>query len=236
MTGLTLDISVVAPAYQEADNLELLLPRLIATLAGMGVAYEILVVDTATPLDATPEICARFAASGVVHLPRREGPTFGSAVRTGIAASRGRSVVFMDADGSHDPELIRELYAARESADVVIASRYVAGGRTANPPVLKLMSLTVNIAFRIVFQLDCRDVSNSYRLYDGAKLRALALRCENFDIVEEILIRLKRADRGLRLREIPSHFHERKHGRTKRQLLLFVFTFVLTLIRLRFMR
>lgn len=231
-----MDLSVVVPAYREAENLEVLLPRLIAALGGMGLVHEILIVDTAEPLDRTAEICAAFRDKGVVHLPRKEGPSFGSAVRTGVAASRGAAVVFMDADGSHDPELIPALLRARAEADVVIASRYIEGGKTANPWVLQLMSRAVNIAFRVTFGLDCLDVSNSFRLYDGRRLRALKLQCENFDIVEEILIRLKRADPALRLKEIPCHFHERLHGETKRQLVLFVLTFIQTLIRLRLMR
>ena len=60
------------------------------------------------------------------------GRDYGDAVRSGIACARGRFVVFLDAGHSHDPAFIRDLFARRNEADVVVASRYVPGGDTEN--------------------------------------------------------------------------------------------------------
>jgi len=224
----TPDLSVVLPAYEEGENLAWFLPRLRAVLKDLGVSHEILVIDTVSPLDATPRICRE---QGVEYCNREGGNLYSHAVKTGIARSRGRWVVMMDCDGSHDPAVISRLWAERERANLVIASRYVAGGHTENPAILIGLSLVVNLVFRLVLRLHCRDVSNSFRLYEGDELRALRLECANFDIVEEILIKLSYGRPDFRVREIPFTFGRRKAGRTKRDLMAFAFSYLATLAR-----
>lgn len=224
-------LSVVMPAYQEEENLRVLLPRVADALNSLAVTHEIVVVDTTTPLDSTREVCAQMNAR---YLPRVGGNTFGDAVRTGIAAARGEHVIFMDSDGSHSPEWIGKLYAHHRTDDVVIASRYVEQGFTENSAILVLMSRVLNWSYSIVLGIDCKDVSNSFRLYKGAQIKGLTLKCANFDIVEEILFKLSRQCRPLRIREVPTTFKQRMFGKTKRNLVLFVATYLVTLFKLRF--
>jgi dolichol-phosphate mannosyltransferase len=157
---------------------------------------------------------------------------YGNAVCTGIARSRGRHVLFMDADGSHNPDFIPELWKWRADFDLVIASRYAPGGKTENPWILILMSQMVNIVFRLVLGLRCLDVSNSFRLYRGDDLRKLRLECQHFDIVEEILVKLAYSRDHFRIKETPSTFEKRKAGKTKRQLVTFALGYIGTLRRL----
>ena len=84
--------------------------------------------------------------------------------------------------------------------------------------VLIFMSLMVNVVFRLALGLKCYDVSNSFRLYRGDDLRTLQLKCDNFDIVEEILVKLTVARPGYRIKEVPFVFEKRKAGKTKRNL------------------
>ncbi len=224
-----LALSIILPAYREAENLRVLLPKIEATLRTLGVPAEILVVDTMEPLDDAAAVCAEF---GVRYLNRQGGNLYGHAIRTGIAASRGERVVLMDADGSHEPAFIAQLWERRTDADLVIASRYMKGGKTENPAILILMSLMVNVVFRVALGLRCADVSNSFRLYTGKHLRGLTLRCHNFDIVEEILVKLTYGHRPYRILEIPCTFHQRMKGETKRNLVTFAFGYLFTLARL----
>lgn len=225
-----LELSVVLPSYLEEENLRLLLPRLHHVLRRGGEPFEIVVVDTPTPLDQTREACEEHGAR---YLPRVGGETYGDAIRTGIAAAKGRRVLLMDADGSHAPEFIPHLLAERDRADVVIASRYIAGGRSENSLPLRWMSIVLNLSYAWILGLRCKDVSNSFKLYDGAKIRALKLKCDNFDIVEEILFKLARATPGLRIVEVPFTFKKRMFGETKRDLIAFIFTYLYTIIKLR---
>ncbi|MGO8700719.1 MAG: glycosyltransferase [Limisphaerales bacterium] len=227
------ELSVVLPAYEEAANLEKLLPALHQSAAALRVAYDILVIDAQQPRDETPEICRK---NGVRYVPRGQGPLYGHAVRTALEEARGQWVIFMDSDGSHNPSFLPKLWEQRHTADLVIASRYVQGGKTENPAVLIFLSLMVNVAFRLALRLKCHDVSNSFRLYRGDDLRALRLQCNHFDIVEEILVKLAMSHPRYRIREIPFAFEKRKAGKTKRSLLLFAFGYIDTLTRLMKMK
>ena len=227
------EISVVMPCYKEADNLKILLPKILEALNGISPDIEILVVDTQAPKDQTPEICAQF--SGVKYVPRHGGDNYGDAVRTGIEASSGKYVVFMDSDGSHNPEDISALYSSIKSngADIVIGSRYMKGGETDNPFVLRLMSKILNVCYRIAFWLDVYDVSDSFRIYDGEKLRSIKLVCDNFDIVEEILIRFRKKFPAAKMTETPIKFSKRLYGESKRDLLRFILSYLGTMYRLK---
>ena len=229
MNPAPIELSVVLPAYEEADNLAALLPHLKRELVKITPVHEILVVDTLTARDRTPEVCRE---QGALYFNREGGNYYGHAVRTGMQKSRGRCVIFMDADGSHSPGFIRQLWENKDAADLVIASRYVSGGKTENPQILILMSQVVNLVFRIILGLPCADVSNSLRLYRGDDLRALRLQCDHFDIVEEILVTLCCLHPGYRIREIPFTFEKRKAGKTKRQLLIFAMGYLVVLYRL----
>jgi dolichol-phosphate mannosyltransferase len=214
------EISVILPSYEEAGNLRWLLPELKSTLTGLGVSFEILVVDTEAPRDETPLICEE---NGVSYVPRRGGALYSHALKTGIAQAAGRWILCMDSDGSHPPSFVPRMWSARERADLVIASRYVKGGGTENPIVLIFLSYLVNVIFRLVIGIRCRDLSNSFRLYRGDDLRSLHLECRNFDIIEEILLKLSLRDARFSILELQFTFEARKEGRTKRDLVAFMF-------------
>lgn len=219
-------LSIVMPAYQEADNLAVILPKLKELALG-----EIIVVDTQSPMDNTEEICNK---QGVRYVRRKGGNNYGDAIRTGIESARSEFVIFMDADGSHSPDFVQTLYNHRHEADVVIASRYVEGGATENSKILIFMSLVVNIVYSLVLNLDCKDVSNSFKLYKAKQLKNLQLHCSNFDIVEEIMFKLKKQNKEIRFLELPYTFKKREFGKTKRNLFLFVLTYIVTIVKLRF--
>jgi dolichol-phosphate mannosyltransferase len=225
-------LSVVLPAYQEEENLRAILPRLVTVLHSMGLNFEVIVVDTIEPMDHTQRVCDEH---GVLCIARRGGNNYGDAVRTGIEEAKGESVLFMDADGSHTPEFISNLYSHAVEYDVVIASRYIDSGHTENKFILVLMSKIVNWSFSLILNLPCKDVSNSFKIYRGSQLKSLKLVCNNFDIVEEILFKLKRKNPTMRFKEIPFIFKKRMFGETKRNLFIFILTYLYTIIRLRFM-
>ena len=229
---LNMDLSVVLPAYLEEENLRILLPRLKLVLSGLAIQSEILIIDTETPMDCTGDVCRDHK---VRYLNRVGDNSFGSAVRTGIAGARGQHVLFMDADGSHAPEFIPKLYQHVAHADVIIASRYVEGGYTENSKLLVLMSLVLNITYSLALGLRCKDVSNSFKIYRASQLQELELSCDNFDIVEEILYKLRVLNPGFKIVEVPFGFKKRMFGETKRNLVAFIFTYLITILKLRFM-
>jgi len=224
------ELSVLIPAYREAENLEVLLPGLVRICGELSPRHEIIVVDTMEPMDHTEKVCR---IHGVRYRNRIGGDRYGDAIRSGIAACSGKHIVIMDADNSHDHSFIRRLFQSRDEADVVVASRYVPGGDTENSKVLIFMSWVLNVIYSVVLGIRCKDISNSFKLYDGEMLKSVRLKCSNFDVVEEILFKLKHRYPGLTIRELPYTFRRRRYGQTKRKLVAFMLTYIVTLVRLR---
>lgn len=224
------ELTIVLPAYREADGLRQLLPRIRASASRLTPDCEVLVVDAQTPVDATQRVCTEW---GVRHTFRSGSNSYGDAVRTGIRGSRGNFVIIMDADGSHNPDDLERLWCQRNQWDVVIGSRYITGGRTKVHGGLTLMSLGLNVIYRTLLGLRIRDLSNSFRLYRGPQLRALSLDSTNFEIVEEILVRLAWGPARARIIEVPITFEKRKEGESKRNLAAFALTYLRSIRRLR---
>jgi dolichol-phosphate mannosyltransferase len=223
------DLSVVLPCYLEADNLRFLLPQIKAMAATLTPNYEVLIVDTQKPKDDTPAICA---AEGVRYIGRRGGDSYGDAIRTIIEEARGAFLLCMDADGSHSPDYFPAMWEKRNTYDIVIGSRYAPGGHTENPAVLILMSYVLNLTFRLAFSIQAKDVTNSFRLYRRNVLTSLKLQSNDFDILEEILIKATVRKQPATIGEIPVTFGRRKAGESKRKLMKFAFGYVSTLNKL----
>ena len=79
-----MELSIVLPAYLEAENLNYILPQLHRCLNKTGIEYEILVIDTMEALDSTREVCAKWE---VHYVNRYGGNLYGDAIRTGITES-----------------------------------------------------------------------------------------------------------------------------------------------------
>ncbi len=224
-------LTVFIPGYQEAENLKILLPRLVKTLVEVEPACEILVIDTAKPLDDTESVCKSIGGA-IVHV-RQSGNTPGDAFKTAIKLARGEYFISMDGDGSHEPAFIKQLYAEKGNYDVVIASRYVAGGATRNSKAEVLMSQLLNLAYARVLNFDCKDISSGFKLYRVSSLKALKLKSEYFDLAQEILYKLKKSNPNLKIKELPFVFKTRMSGKSTRNLPLLIATFISTLIKIK---
>ena len=229
-----MELSLNIPAYEESSNLSFLLPQLIKVLDKLDSKYEINVIDTLNKIDDTDKVCSSF--DNVNHYRRILSNSFGSAYKRAIDISKGDFTIFMDADGSHDPNFIPNFIKFKNKYDVIIASRYVKGGATENSFFLTLMSKLLNIVYSKSLGLNCKDVSNSFKLYRTKDLKSIDLLSDNFDIIEEILYKLKLRKKRFRILELPYKFKNRVHGETKRDLLKFILTFIATLYRLKFLR
>jgi dolichol-phosphate mannosyltransferase len=226
----TVELTVMLPAYLEAATLRDLLPTIKAAASALTPRFEVLILDTQTAMDNTEEVCT---LNGVRHVRRSGGNQYGDAIRSGIAEARGTHLLCMDADGSHSASYFASMWAQRENFDIVIGSRYVAGGHTENPRILIWMSYAVNVTFRVVFNIHAKDVTNSFRLYRTAVLKSMRLQSNDFDILEEILIKAVTHRPPARVCEVPVTFGRRKAGESKRKLLQFAFGYLTTLRKLR---
>nr|MBC7244107.1 glycosyltransferase [Chloroflexota bacterium] len=220
-----MELSVVIPAWNEADNLVKLLPQLHAVLSNLGCEYEVLVVDNHSA-DATEEVCR---AAGVVLLQQNE-PGYGGALWAGFGHASGEYILTMDADLSHTPDFIPLMWNERAKADVIVASRYVEGGSTDMPWYRHILSIILNRVYTRVLSLPIRDISSGFRLYRASILRSLDLQSKDFDALEEILIECYA--QGYTILEMPMHYMPREQGKSKVKLLRFGIAYLNTLFRM----
>lgn len=227
-------LSIVLPAYDELPNLRELIPEIQSITQKLeNSPIEILVV---LPSIAGTQEIQEITDLGAKTVMRQPTDSFGDAIRSGIAAVADSSelVIIMDADYSHNPLTIPRLLAAASGAHVVVASRYISGGTTANSIPLRIMSRLLNLAYSIVLGINCRDVSTNYKLYRRCDIQNVVLTCKDFDVVEELLFKVKAIHNKLFvIKEIPDHFSERKFGVTKRQLGPFIISYFRTLFILK---
>ncbi len=216
---------VVVPTYNEADNLPLLVER-IMDLEG----FYLLVVDDNSP-DGTGRLAEqlRYSYPGrllVLHRPGKLG--LGTAYLEGfrVALSLRHSNVFqMDADFSHDPgDLPRMLSELRRGADLVIGSRYAPGGGIRDWPLWRqAMSRGGSLYARLLLGLPVRDLTGGFRGWRRQTLLDLPLdqvRSEGYAFQLEMAYRCAR--RGKRVVEIPIQFRERRSGLSKMSTSIFL--------------
>ena len=219
------DLSVVLPTINEKDNLELLLPTLKEITKQLGIVAEILIVDGGS-VDGTPDTARRFGARVVQQTERG----YGGALLAGFANARGSFVLTMDADLSHRPVVVEKLWAARDQAELLIASRYIEGGRSDVTGYRSALSRILNVTYRRVLSVPTRDLSSGFRLYRQSVLASIRLDSTDFDVLEEILIRFQ--NDGWRIGEVPFLYMARGSGESHVRLFKFAWAYAKTLIRM----
>lgn len=214
-------IIVVIPTYNEKENIaELLTAIFKQPLPGV---LNVLIVDDASP-DGTGNLVAQMAGVNKhIHLLRRsEKLGLGSAYRAGFTWALGRGadlIVQMDADFSHDPAVLLELINAADTADLVIGSRYVAGGSVDEKWGFgrKALSWWANrVWVRGVLGVPIYDVTAGFRVWRASALRAVVLeRIKASGYFFQIETVYAAAASGQRIQEWPIHFRSRAKGVSK---------------------
>ncbi len=208
---------VVIPTYDEAQNIELILDRVRASVPTLDV----LVVDDGSP-DGTGDLADKVAlADSQVHVLHRSAKAgLGAAYQAGFGwgLARGYDVLIeMDADGSHLPEQLPRLLEALPDADLVMGSRWVPGGRVVNWPLRrKALSRGGNLYTRHVLGVGLHDATGGFRAFRRATLEGIDLSsvvsegyCFQIDLARRAL------DAGYRVVEVPITFVEREYGESK---------------------
>jgi dolichol-phosphate mannosyltransferase len=214
------DALVIIPTYNELDNLERVIDRVLMAAPDVDV----LIVDDNSP-DGTGELADDMAnvfhRVHVLHRSQKSG--LGDAYRAGFAwgLARGYEVlVEMDGDGSHRPEHLPDLLEAAETADVVLGSRWIAGGGAPNWSFRRaLLSRLGSFYARTALRLPIRDVTGGFRVFRADALRRIdyaQVVSQGYCFQVEMAWRADAA--GLTIVERPIQFEERGSGVSKMSL------------------
>lgn len=210
-------LSIVIPAYNEADNLPDTLLDLYTTLTEFGIDHELLVVnDNST--DSTEETIALLSLKiptlrSVLNLPPNG---FGLAIQKGLRECSGEAVAIVMADGSDAPKDVAHFYfELRKGYDCVFGSRWQKGGEVIDYPVFKLaLNRLANYFIQLLFGLKYNDVTNAFKMYRIDVIRGCQpLLSSHFNLTVEIP--LKAIIRGYSYSVLPNSWKNRKHGVSK---------------------
>jgi dolichol-phosphate mannosyltransferase len=213
-------IGIIIPTYNEKENLPLLVERLRALPLD---DLRILVIDDNSP-DGTGAVAEDLAARypdcvSVLHRAGKLG--LGTAYITGfkhMLASDVNLIGQMDADFSHQPEKFVEFVSAIEGNDVVFGSRYIQGGSLDHdwPAWRKSLSHFGNSYARTILHIPVNDLTGGFRLWRREALATIpweSVRASGYVFMVELAYVAYKL--GLRIKEVPIHFAERKLGKSK---------------------
>lgn len=208
-------LTMVVPTYNERDRLAELVTAVFAAAADHDLALELVIVDDNSP-DGTGAIADDLARSHRMRVIHRAGKLgLGTAVVEGFRVATADVVGVMDADFSHPPAMVPRLFAAlqRTGADVVVASRYVPGGKTPNWPwKRRVLSRFACLLARPLSPV--RDAASGFFMIRHSIVRDVEIKAGGFKICLELLVR----GWPTKIIELPYQFDDRELGESKMSL------------------
>lgn len=202
-----MDVSIVIPAMDEAENLPYVLPLIPVS----EEICEVILVDGGSK-DRTIEVARRVLPT--VRIIRQTGEGKSDAVRCGAEAARGEYLLVLDADGSHDPaDIPRFIDGARDGYDLVKGSRLLPGGRSHDETLLRrfLVKLTDAVA-NFLWRTQFNDIVFGMFLMRRQRFLDLRLTSNGFAIESQCMVRALR--RGYKIMQIPVVERRRLQGRS----------------------
>ena len=212
-------VSIIVPTYNESQNILSILKSIEENLP-KNKPVETIVVDDNSP-DGTGNIVEEYINSvkkatgytvGVIRRKAKEG--LSSAILKGIEGSKGQTIIVMDSDRSHPPDIIPKMVdtLANSECDIVVASRYVKGGSVSGWSVKR--KLISKVATKIAQQglgVGQKDPLSGFFAFKRNILDGLKLDAIGYKMLLEILVKTK----GVRVKEIPYTFTNRMRGESK---------------------
>ena len=206
---------VFTATYNEAGNIEKFLD---ATLKFKDI--DILIIDDNSP-DKTWEIIESFQkSSSNLHLIKRSGKEgLDTAHKNAFQFAKEHSyknLITMDADLSHDPDLIPKFIYELENRAFVIGSRYMKGGKNDMKLGRYILSFIGNKVIKFVLNIDCEEFTTSYRGFNLAKLEKFNINDVNskgYSFFMETIFQINKL--GFKIFQLPIHFKIRKIGVSK---------------------
>lgn len=213
-----MNIAIILPTYNERENLEPLVGRLLA----LDLDLEVIVVDDGSP-DGTGELADALARHDArVHVIHRAGKLgLGTAYIAGFKyalAHGAERIVTMDADFSHHPRYVPAVVALTERYDVGIGSRYVPGGGVSETwgTHRRWLSRGANLFARTLLGLKAHDCTAGFRCYRHEVLQSIELDrifSNGYSFLIELMFRCQQL--GYTFGETPILFENRRQGKSK---------------------
>jgi hypothetical protein len=201
-------LSVVMPAHNEADNIQMAILNALQAASAVAEAYEVVVVDDGST-DGTALIVEWMARviGGLIRVIRNERNLgYGPTVRRALAAGQMEWVLFTDSDGQFDLREVAQLVPLTDDADIVTGVRKQRHDR----PLRKLNARIFNIATRVFFGTRVSDIDCAFKLIRTSALRRLPLTAGSAMVNAELIYQARQ--HGLRVAEHAVTHYPRRLG------------------------
>lgn len=226
-------LSVVIPAFNEAENLRQTIPLFSGSLKEAGIPHELVLVNDNSTDDTQAVILELAAEHGSVRLVRRRPPGgFGRAVRSGLAEARGEVIAIVMADLSDQPaDLIRCYRMIEQGYDCVFGSRWIRGATVKGYPLSKrIVNRIANKLVQWLFWCPFNDLTNAFKVYRRHVIEACGpYRSSHFNITLELS--LSALMRQYQIKQIPIDWMGRTAGISKLRLVEMCRRYLATLLK-----
>jgi len=218
-TKLNAQISIIIPTYNESQNIISILKSIGSNLP-KNLHTEAIVVDDNSP-DGTGKLVEDYLKNfkkmadytiEIIHRKAKDG--LGSAILKGIQQAKGDTIVVMDCDFSHPPQIIPKLIESikKYQYDIVVASRYIQGGKIQGWSLKrKFMSKFATLIAKKGLGIDAKDPMSGFFAFKRNIIKGLNIDAIGYKILLEILVKTK----DVNIKEIPYTFQDRKFGTSK---------------------
>ncbi len=208
-------LSIIIPTYNEADNILRLINEIIKYIPSY-ISSEIIIVDDNSP-DNTGFIVEEYARNidkirlRVLHRDKKD--SLSSAIIDGIKIAEGENILVMDADLSHPPSLIPSMIREVERHDLVIASRYIDGGKIIGWPLKrKMISIVAKKIAEYVLRLGhIKDPLSGFFIFKKEILNSIKFDGLGYKLLLEIIVKTS----NINIKEVPYTFTNRNAGESK---------------------
>ena len=207
--------SIILPTYNEADNVKILIPKLVNIWSSQEFNYEIIVVDDNSP-DGTAEIARKFAETYPIKVfVRTHRLGLSSAIIYGARKASYGYVIVMDADLQHPPEKTIDIaYSLSSGCDIAVASRYISGGGIEGWSRIRLLESKIATYLAYMLLPVTRKTSDPMSGFFGCK-REYLLDPRIKPIGYKILIEIICLNPNARICDVPYIFKSRLYGGSK---------------------
>lgn len=221
-----MDISVVIPCYNEAENVPKIQRELLPVLAWLAktASLEVIFVDDGSRDNTWQAFHAAFANQVIPNLdfrfekhPRNRG--LGAALRTGFAASRGNAVITTDSDGTYAfSEIPSMLARLKPGADIVVASPYHPKGKVVGVPAYRLLfSRGSSMIYRFLVNWKLHTYTSLFRVYRRNVVKTVVFESDGFLAGTELLVKAMLS--GYQVTEYPAVLYSRVFGESKAKIM-----------------
>ena len=212
-------ISIIIPTYNESENIIKIL-RTIGEILPKNIPTQAIVVDDNSP-DGTGKLVEDYLKNvkkmahytiEIIHRKAKDG--LGSAILNGIQQAKGDTIVVMDSDFSHPPQIIPKLIESikKYQYDIAVASRYIKGGKIQGWSIKrKFMSKFATLIAKKGLGIDTKDPMSGFFAFKRNIIKGLNIDAIGYKILLEILVKTK----NVNIKEIPYTFQDRELGSSK---------------------